>query len=454
MCLLKVPTQFEIAMLHEEGDIPLLSDVCDIAFPPSLDVVIEKCLAKLPQDRYQSAKEMAIDLTRIREGKNLDAYSWEVSQQKADSDVYEAEPSGGRLGAYALLSIFGLCLAGLAVVMIIAKPPQSARVRLTRDISESRSAARTMEVLTKLDADSEVASRNISLNPRAEAAVRTYLKRAPRFFSQVVKESDGRKRRVFDFPKAFTLGQLVWFVDRSFHTIDASGVVSVPANVGCIFRSDKVLTAYPELLGHFRKDDLVELDLAGAPPSPELALPFVSRLTSLQMLTLRRVPIKSDSFKYLKCLTNLRELSLESCPADSLSLVSLASLTSLRFLRLTDAANISRLLQVLSQKPSLISLFLSQVELSNKDIAAIASLKSLRFLTLRSGSIDNRHLETLTSLNNLEQLDVTNSAVDDKCFDSLCKFRKLEQLRVPDVLISPGFETKLKKVLPRLRVFE
>lgn len=64
----------EKAILHEEGEIPLLSDVCDIAFLPSLDVVIAKCLAKLPQDRYQLAKEMAIDLTRIKEGKNLEAY--------------------------------------------------------------------------------------------------------------------------------------------------------------------------------------------------------------------------------------------------------------------------------------------------------------------------------------------------------------------------------------------
>jgi len=87
----------EIAMLHEEGEIPLLSDVCDIAFPPSLDVVIAKCLAKLPQDRYQSAKEIAIDLTRIKEGKNLEAYAGAVRASTRELGAEEVD-SGELVG--------------------------------------------------------------------------------------------------------------------------------------------------------------------------------------------------------------------------------------------------------------------------------------------------------------------------------------------------------------------
>jgi hypothetical protein len=44
MFLMKVTSSLEIAMLHEEGDDPAYCRMSAIvAFPPSLDLVIEKC---------------------------------------------------------------------------------------------------------------------------------------------------------------------------------------------------------------------------------------------------------------------------------------------------------------------------------------------------------------------------------------------------------------------------
>jgi serine/threonine protein kinase len=444
----------EIAMLHEEGEIPLLSDVCDIAFPPSLDVVIAKCLAKLPQDRYQSAKEMAIDLTRIKDGKSLEAYLGAARRHKNGSDEYEMEPIGGRFGAYAILSFLGLCLAAFALFIGFNQPQPPVPRMDVAELSEPRSAASATALLTELNAANDVDTLNSSLSPRSEAAVKAYLRQAPRFFSRVVVTSDGQKQKVFDFPKAVALGQLRWSDHKVRGVVHASGLVSVPATAACSFVTDNALTAHPELFGHFRNDDLIELVLEGAPPKTESALPFVSRLTALQMLSLRQVPLNADSFKHLNCLANLRKLSLESCPADSLSLSKLAALTNLEFLTLTDEENTSLLLQALSRRSNLVSLSLSQADLSREDIEAIASLKTLRSLTLRSRSVDNKYLEMLTALKNLEQLDVTRGALDEKCFDSLCKFPKLKVVRVPGVLGRGEFEARLKQARPQLRMFE
>ncbi len=115
----------EIAMLHEEGEIPQLSDVCDIAFSPSLDVVIAKCLAKLPQDRYQSAKEMAIDLTRIKEGKNLEAYVGAVKANRSDLGGHEYASTGlagfGIIG-FGLLALLASSLIAVSVFVIGFQP--------------------------------------------------------------------------------------------------------------------------------------------------------------------------------------------------------------------------------------------------------------------------------------------------------------------------------------------
>ena len=76
-------TAFEIALMHQENMPPLLSSVNDnrlpqsisisisISISTSIDAVIDKCLAKLPRDRYQSAKELTLDLERIKEGKEI-----------------------------------------------------------------------------------------------------------------------------------------------------------------------------------------------------------------------------------------------------------------------------------------------------------------------------------------------------------------------------------------------
>ena len=66
----------ETITMHQDKQPPRLSDVIpNSKFPPSLDLVLGKCLAKLPKNRYQSAKELAIDLQRIRDGKDLAKYS-------------------------------------------------------------------------------------------------------------------------------------------------------------------------------------------------------------------------------------------------------------------------------------------------------------------------------------------------------------------------------------------
>lgn len=64
----------EIISLRLQSDAPQLSDMVDREFPESLEYVVAKCLARSPEERYQSAKELAIDLARVGEGRDLKRY--------------------------------------------------------------------------------------------------------------------------------------------------------------------------------------------------------------------------------------------------------------------------------------------------------------------------------------------------------------------------------------------
>ncbi len=121
-------SSIETILMHEEQEVPSLFEVApDGKFPPSLDVVLAKALAKLPQDRYQSAKELAIDLTRIREGKDLLAYSPAMALNKkknqARKDTVE-KPFDIRY--LVLLSVITSAIAAITLILSTASlPPNS-----------------------------------------------------------------------------------------------------------------------------------------------------------------------------------------------------------------------------------------------------------------------------------------------------------------------------------------
>jgi serine/threonine protein kinase len=190
----------EIAMLHEEGKIPQLSDVCDIAFPASLDVVIAKCLAKMPQDRYQSAKEMAIDLTRIKEGKNLEAYAGGARPSKVDS--VDGTQVLSRKQLFLVVSVCLFLAAGLSIWI-----NGSVMVGPDARITDYLRRKKLPSLQGELTAQSRAELASSSYEGEKKSPVEEYLSKAVKPYSVVLK-TDGRTLKGFDFPANFSLGIL------------------------------------------------------------------------------------------------------------------------------------------------------------------------------------------------------------------------------------------------------
>lgn len=105
-------TALETVIMHQEHDLPTLSEVApDKRFPVSIELVLAKCLAKKPGDRYQSAKELAIDLNRVKEGKDVQNYSSQIAV------IAKAPKTSNKILAVALLSAFLLLVCAFVLLL-------------------------------------------------------------------------------------------------------------------------------------------------------------------------------------------------------------------------------------------------------------------------------------------------------------------------------------------------
>lgn len=96
---------FETMLMHQEDEPPQLSDMPgDIQFSTAINLVIAKCLAKLPQDRYQSAKELALDLLRVKEGRDLLTYSQNYPKRAANAGSASVAEDSSEINRAGVLS--------------------------------------------------------------------------------------------------------------------------------------------------------------------------------------------------------------------------------------------------------------------------------------------------------------------------------------------------------------
>lgn len=88
---------FKTICMHQSETPMSLSEVTGKSFNPAMEHLISKCLRKKPEDRYQSMKEIEVDLMRLAQGKDLNPTYINLRDEIAageldeDEDVIEAE---------------------------------------------------------------------------------------------------------------------------------------------------------------------------------------------------------------------------------------------------------------------------------------------------------------------------------------------------------------------------
>ncbi len=416
----------EIGLMHQEDQPPLLANLTDIALPDSIDQLIEKCMAKLPRDRYQSAKEMALDLERIKEGKKLSA-------PRTSARVVTSEPDGHRstilLGA--LVAVLTLGLVAVAIWFTYLNPPLK-KVNKNPKFEESK---RELDRLQSVIPDEKILpTQDIHMPPEA--------------YSKMVEEN-GKHLRIFSFPLNYSLGTLTYFPPGQSVSIPAKGICKIPQGLVVNLYCSQTVADHPQLLKFFKKDDLDGIGFSGVQAKNKLLLPYIEKLTSLNYIGLLDEGLERADIARLNKLPHLQSLHLTG-GNDYEALATCQTLPQWRKLSLKGTPSITPLLRALAPHNHLRELNLAGTDLSSEDINQLVAIKSLVTLTCKDMAF------SAPELSQLSKASITNLKFDAgfplnaDCMKELEKFKNLESLEISNNLTAAE-RSRLRKALPKLK---
>jgi len=473
----------ETVMMHQDEAPPLLADLePSLRYPPALDRILAKCLAKRPQDRYQSAKEMALDLGRVLEGKEVMAP--QLSPMLPDRSAHSAESSDRAfqlplpliLGAAAVAAVlvagsayfilrpthsvdYSPHLLSAASVDAVAdgsatgRPPGGSEVSalgkaptgsdfstLRKIATASRNGERTasntlFEVMPDLE--------GTSVEPKGSEK-ETFK------YSTIVVENGHRLRR-FNFPSDISIGMVRGGKDSEDKS--ATGLVDFPADALITFSTAGIVRRYPQYMKRFRSDDIKSLAILLQSCSDQVlyAASSISGATSLHLTDSGE--LTDEGFQVVANFKQLEDFSLASSNLTGEAIARANCWQNLKSLTWRDAKQQGAFLKKLQSSRLLVYLDLSGNKLSQADFELISKLTGLEHLSLANTRVTLEALEAIAKLPNLTGLDLTNSGLGVKAIPVLQKMKNLKRLAILHASSSPQLRTALINQLPHVKIY-
>jgi len=410
-------------------------------FPPALEQIVQKMLAKDPADRYQRCCDVAADLMLLQQGQGS-----LVKASKAD-----LKPSEGKKRA---LSKFWVVCAGVACVALLFLLVYFGATYLAKQNQPQL----TQSDANKADSQSAPLEKSILAGDR-KVEEETELRKYPQI------TVDKKSNTVFDFGPKLKLGTL-WL--RGLDSpIQAQGVKrfapgsQVTLAIPMIFLQD-----HPRALSNFATHGLYGLVIKRTGSIPVGSTAFYSAdflgngkridelsdetiatiadLKELGRLEMLDLHLKSSQYADLRLerMEQLRELDLRGLDIDGRELAKSKFLSRLTSLKLGGSRNVDVVLKALDNSKQLTTLFLSSTDLTNDDLRHIGTMSNLEGLVLRDNQqIDETGLSYLINLGRLNYLDLSNTSVTAKAIPTLRKLPKLRQ-----ITLSADTPTKERKL--------
>ncbi|CAN5523622.1 hypothetical protein BH11CYA1_BH11CYA1_03560 [soil metagenome] len=447
----------DIITMHQETKPPALSDVLPEAdFPASIEFVIKKCLEKLPVNRYQTAKELEIDLTRVLEGKDPSQYysTQTHARAAAASDDTASDPPLPTM-AYAILAAVALT-AIIATIYIFSNQSEADFKEFTGEKSTRPNYGLKL-VVAGVDSDAP----KIDENYKSIEEENTYNKNAPpsaRDYTPFAKQetkSGGSRHLMFSFPTDIEIGQLQFSSKGQIMKRSAMGEFELSVGEKPIFIPAPGISDYPIYWRRFRPADLYGVTLIDKHISDDafnLQLAAASKIGSIRALTLSNQILYPRSLISLNNFHDLKEFNGEYLQQNQSLLMKAKfwkTLSSFAW-QANQSSNTTDFLRLLQNSAKLEALSTTNAILSHSDFELISSMSKLRFLYLTGTSISLADLEALSKLPEIETLYLPKGTITRNAIPILKKFKSLKQLSGAVVGTHEKLDALLKTELPKV----
>lgn len=474
-------TPLETALMHQEDDVPLLGELCqEKHFPESLDFVIGKCMAKAPGDRYRSAKEVALDLIRIKEGKDVFAYSAESVARRS------GKRTGGRSGRQkkALQLSKGISALGVMGVLAVMVGTLTCLLWLNvvnemRSLKQSQGAKITSHALNHLPSFPEPEGIEIGRTvPHSKDDLNSVAKSPGRLdsmlgnsgnimvaFNHIPKKAppsskiktpyssletaSGERFRTFDFPKDAFLGCV--YGDNIGESARAQGQVRLSDSDVLTYCPSRTATRFPQYLQRFRAGDVRTIKLLSFANDNEMlkAITMVPGVQTLRLASCKQIDARG--LRVLSRMRHLQRLDVSDTTFDGAMLAGACDWSNLQSLIYGSGTNVGPMLSALIPSTKFMVLDLNHARLSDSDYRLLAQMTGLVSLNLSYTQTNASHLKALSRLSSLQSLNLEGCPFSPQVIYALRDFKSLKSVTL-GLAELPELSKGLKLELPGVEI--
>ncbi len=413
-------TVMEVLSKHVHARIPLVTELAPAAgYAPAVDRVIERCLAKDPNQRFQSAEELLGALESLTSVSNRESFEDTVtdnSEQSSSSTsdsfsdaLYKAyrEPgfanpgrvASAKKGSKIILMVISLLVLTIGIAVFLAKSPLYRAAQPTPHTVDNSADKPGVFANTLLETKYQLNEFNGGY---------WYFNMAP-----VAEES-------FD--------ELIRF-KKSRHLWLDSGAVS------------------PRGWLRLKPLNLESLAIINIPIGEE-DFESLRSLTTLKALRLFEIPSVTDEcLEQIAKMHGLKELFLRLDNVTDNGITALSSLDQLRYLSLDRCGKLTDgCLDTIETMKKLERLSLSKTSISEAGARRVSQWKNLRVLSLSGLPCDSEIVKNLIA-NGVEKLSLRDTKLSREDFFRFVTAKALKQLDVRDARGITGKDVKLFHVL-------
>jgi serine/threonine protein kinase len=455
--------------MHQEKMLPKLGQAApEVEFPPELDGLMAKLLAKNTERRYQTFEEVERGLTRLRKAFSSLSQTYaraDGSDQIDGNALPNAETTGNYTGEYARRVRYQLWISmavalvfvaligggGLYLFWLQSRSPHTPPNRLmpaSDGVHKTTTAAEIKSNEPARTAGAAIAKAKRNRTPPVSSAG---------YFSHPV--AGGRQ---FEFPPRSTnLGQIKLYTAEAIirhltptQSLQASGRVFVPVGMNIVLNCQSGLSEHPEYLRKFRPTDLYGIEFGVDGDWGRKYLAEVAKLGNVKMLQLRNLEPTGNDLSLLNPLNSVESLYFWDADKTGADLAQIAWINRVKLLDVSKLTNVSPLLLRLKGSQSIVALHLRDCHMGDAEVEQLVDMPHLHKLSLSGNKITAAGLRSVSRLPAIDYLSLGESKIDQGAINELKAFKRLKNIALDYKVWLPNDRERLQKALPQCSLLD